>query len=227
MCKRLAPRLLGVIGALCLFFPGLVVAQDVMPDTLDWQRYFPLEIGNQWQYQIDRFLEPSSFRRWRILGDSLLDEKHYYRLETCTYDENRLSEACGTEPFFVRYDTTNANVVIRSMFTDGAVIDAWFMAVPCGLDAPFEAVSECTGILSGMSYFVSGDYGVDIVIGSDTVVVDAWKYFSSLGGDSIMLTDVGLFQNVVEFGPVTTLVYAAVGGKTYGEVVQHVLCNCV
>lgn len=215
--------LLGLI-LVVLVLPGQVFGQDdPVPDTLDWRRYFPLEVGNQWHYETSSIFFPDPppfFDRWRVVGDSLVEDKNYFLFETCSYDEALVLTDCATH--LLRYDTTHANVVARRTLADGQVRDEWFGPAPCGLDAPFNAMHTCSGVDRPTAYYVGGGSDETFTIGADTIMTAAWKGFS--GGtehEEFWVADIGLLeQGTGEFGaPVTRLVYAVVGGVKYGEMV--------
>lgn len=188
-----------------------------IPDTLDWRRYFLLEVGNQWQYRSEDF-GFVHYTRWYIRGDTLIEAQTYFIIEISGYDANLQPLEQLRRTNVIRYDTTNALIVERTRDQAGTPVEIWWLDVPCGLDAPFQARHECTGIRTGMDYFVDGLYNTSIVIGSATVDVAALKLFDSLGGGWTLAADIGLVGSVVEGGsPVTELVYAHVGGQSYGE----------
>ena len=76
-----------LIGFLLLLFPGSALGQTDIPDTLDWHGYFPLRVGNIWEYQhvlfrpqtVQRPVDESEIRheRYHVVdstaqGDTLL-----------------------------------------------------------------------------------------------------------------------------------------------------------
>ena len=209
--------LLTFLLALTTAYPSGALAQgEPVPDTLDWRRYFPLEIGNQWHYRSAYYGEVD-YERWQVRDDTLLNEERYFQLHVSDFDVDRQFEQAYTT--FIRYDTTHANVVVYGTFPDGTPSEDWFGGVPCGLDAPFGAPFECTGIRTGMGYGVYGYHDVRYLIGADTVRAAVGKTFSSLGGDMVLLSDIGRVSYAIEFGPVIELIYAEVGGARYGDAV--------
>ena len=214
---RTGAFLLIFLFALATVYPNGVLAQgEPVPDTLDWRRYFPLEIGNQWHYRTEYYGEVD-YERWQVRGDTLLNGKHYFQLHISDFGADRQFEQAYTT--FIRYDATHANVVAYGTFSDGTPSEDWFGGAPCALDAPFGARTECTGIRTGMDYWVYGDYDARYLIGADTVRAAVRKSFSSLGGDMVLLSDIGRVSYAVELGPVVELIYAEVGGTRYGDAV--------
>ena len=193
-------------------------------DTLDWRRYFPLEVGNEWHYLVgdpDPFIDPpvpDDIARWRIVADTTFDDEVWYALETTVLDQaGRVKSAHST---YVRYDTEFANVIEYTHDAAGNPFVLWFMGVPCGLDGPFGALNyDCKGV-QGEMYSITGGYDYQHVIPStppDTIEVAASKRFSSLGGGHEMLSDIGLASTRAEqSGWRRLLVYANVGGREYG-----------
>jgi len=60
-----------------LLWTSLVQAQSI-PDTLDWRRYFPLQVGNEWHYVYIWTNTLMMRTQWYIIGDTLLDNEHYF-----------------------------------------------------------------------------------------------------------------------------------------------------
>ena len=67
-------RLCVPLGALLLLFPGSSLGQTNIPDTLDWHGYFPLRVGNLWEYQHMLF-RPQTFQR--PVDESEIRHEHY------------------------------------------------------------------------------------------------------------------------------------------------------
>lgn len=209
------------IAFLAVLVSGLsdsAMTQDgPLPDTLDWRRYFPLEVGNQWQYRNQDF-DFIYFTRWHIRSDTLIDEQSYFIIDISGYDEDLqpLDQLHRTD--VIRYDTSNALIVRRAIDQNGSPVDVWWLDIPCGIDAPFNARHECTGTISGMDYFVDGLFDASYVIGTDTVSNLTLKVFDSLGGTWTLATDIGQVARFIEgASPVSTLVYVHIGGTSYGE----------
>ena len=111
---------------------------------------------------------------------------------------------------------------MRRTLADGQMNDVWFGAVPCGLDAPFNAMHTCSGVDLPTAFYVGGGVERAFIIGADTIITTAWKGFS--GGtehEEFWVADIGRLEEGTgeAFAPVTRLVYAVVGGVEYGEIV--------
>src|SRR5690606_33398442 len=123
---------------------------DPEPDTTDWHRYFPLEIGNAWQYRAYVYDEMGGeggfyFSR-EVFGDTLIDNETWMVLRLCLAP---LSTDGSPPPClsreFVRYDKENKMLLRRGELLDGTPVIEWWGSVPCRLDAAFNAFVECTG----------------------------------------------------------------------------------
>ncbi|MEM6648219.1 MAG: hypothetical protein AAF730_18405 [Bacteroidota bacterium] len=81
-------------------------AQDTSPivaDTLDWKRYYPLEIGNTWTYGgLNAYVAT-------ITADTLVNNRRYYIRRDSVLAVGTLGPFIHT--FYVRYDTTARTVV--------------------------------------------------------------------------------------------------------------------
>lgn len=213
-------RLIVWLGFMVLFSNAPCVwAQDPIPDTLDWRRYFPLEVGNEWQYEEREAVNmpPAIYRTFRIVGDTLIEGRTYFVSERGAYDPNTQEFNIGVE--FLRYDTTRASIVRFVTYADGSgMTDEWdWSVVPCGLDLAFESGEEC-GYPGTYHFYAIGGYGRQIVIDSLVYDVAAYKEFDSLGGGYGLAADVGLIWRSSEGGgALLKLVYAKVGEMTYGS----------
>jgi hypothetical protein len=47
--------------ALVLPLATPAAAQEPEPDTTDWHRYLPLEVGNAWQYRVEQVVFPFTY----------------------------------------------------------------------------------------------------------------------------------------------------------------------
>lgn len=182
-------------------------------DTLDWRQYYPLEIGNVWEYKDDNFplLHLPSYQRREIIGDTLIGDREYFVLYSRVYDTNFSIVSEGET--YLRYDTLRHTVIQLS--TSGCC-PGEYDYIACDLSAAFNQEIMCD---DGSQVFVLGGYlPSPYVIGLDTVYAPAEKHFN-FGGPGITLAhgigDVG--------GPpegannMVFLVYLKSGGRVYGE----------
>jgi hypothetical protein len=208
-----------LLWSLIVFTCGLTAQgarTQPIPDTLDWRRYFPLEVENQWQYRSDDhgFV---FYTRWHIRADTLIEEQTFFVIEISGYDADLRPLEQMRRTDFIRYDTTNALILRRAVDQAGEAVEVWWLDIPCGMDASFNAWHECTGPDSrGMDYFVDGEYDTSIVVGTDTVPTAAAKSFNSLGGGWTLAADIGLVGGGFDGGAATGLVYAQLGDRRFG-----------
>ena len=205
---------------LSLLLAGAAPAQDtsVVVDTLDWQRYYPLEIGNTWEYGgLNSYIST-------IIGDTLANDHRYFiRRDSIP--------AVGTlgpfiHMFYVRYDTAGTVVTLPSLEADTLEVPLPF--VNRRVDFPdflahFDMRTAFGDTLyyeaPDTVYYVWGGYNERRQIGNELVEVDALKCF---GGHGFFLwrfecyaTDIGFVGGGNLFG--SELNYAKVGGIEYGR----------
>ena len=192
---------------------------EPVPDTTDWRSYFPMEIGNEWQYRITTPEGGEGYYGYNIIGDTLVDEEPYFLVKTCYLREPILCTGTDSTLFhqFVRYSPDDA-LILERYEVQGSPRVGWYERVPCLLDASFESgPTECPE--PGRSeYFIDGGYGYIYVLEPDTLRDVTFKVFDSIptitgvvGGVGVIYTiDTKNSQNVEE------LVYARINGEEYG-----------
>ena len=212
---RLAPLLIVAFAA---------AASAQAPDTLDWHRYYPLAVGNVWEYHN---AELGGDFRHTIIADTVVGGRTYFVRRT---DYSSLgSPVPPGQPRldYVRYDERPGGgggvVSLSSLSFDEAVLR------PCDLDDEFErdlqlafgARAAC-GPPPGPSpdsVFVEGQYNTtwrpDVLSGTSTpVAVAAVKYFSVGIIFTTFVADVGPVASGNLWGP--RLHYAVIDGVAYG-----------
>jgi hypothetical protein len=208
---------------LLLVLAAPAAAQGVL-DTTDWRSYFPLEVGNRWQYFVEYFDPPGAGHfGYEVVRDTLIEGRLYYAIRTCYEGGSGVPATCSDvstiNPFFeVRYDTTHSYVA-EHIVVGGVPDDIWWDPVPCALDAPFGAPVECTGPLAeGTRYFVSGGLGYNLVLPPDTVGGVVYKQFDSIPVIMGAVAGFGVVSRYyIKSAPrYEALVYARVGGEEYG-----------
>lgn len=94
------------------------------PDTTSPWRYFPLEIGDQWQYE---HFHPKtgdiSYEDCQVRTDTLLEGHTYYALRYC-FNDGQLRTSSQSDTY-VRFDTTNA-LVIERVVISGQPHERWW-----------------------------------------------------------------------------------------------------
>lgn len=87
-------------------------AQDssVVPDTLDWQRYLPLEVGNRWEYGgLDAHVRT-------IVGDTMANGHHYFIRRDSIPPVGNAGPFLNT--FYLRYDEAGTVRTVRDPAED-------------------------------------------------------------------------------------------------------------
>jgi hypothetical protein len=121
---------------LLLAFATPAFAQDPIPDTTSAWRYFPLEIGNVWEYRcLDNFCDDE--RRHSVTGDTLVSGTRYFRYDIEIFEPDGPLLEVAT--LFLRFDTLSATIQgLGEGFGFGCALDADFgTVVTCG-DFPDE-----------------------------------------------------------------------------------------
>ena len=133
---------------------GAVLAGEVgaKPDTTAPWRYYPLAVGNVWEYEGDILYRVS------IPRDTTMNGRTYYATETAFADESGLLSSPVTR--FIRYDSTAH--VTKELFRTGPGGEFVEGAgqLSCPFDAPFDMVISIDG--TGKCE-VSGGYDVEVV----------------------------------------------------------------
>lgn len=184
------------------------------PDTTDWRRYFPLEVGNRWQYlATDQYGE--SYYGWSIDRDTTIEGEEYVIVEYCT--EYGCSDE-GRNRGLIRYDAQHSYIAHRIQVPEDSY-DTWWDEAPCALDAPFDTQVECGGRASN-NYFTFGGPGYTVVVESDTLRDQTYKLFDSLPYVTEVVSGLGIISQrypVARPDAYDYLVYARVGGVEFGE----------
>lgn len=188
---------------------------QTVSDTLDWRRYFPLEIGNEWHY---RDAEAFPVTRLAIVGDTLIDDRLYFR---------------ATESVFELFFDSPAPTLARER-------DLFLAYGPDGIVAEFENPEDADGdpppaFERGTAEFpnvdlrsafgstvdsdidVAGNYEATIRIGRTELVVPAVKQFIQQAWQWSFAADIGFLGGGNLHGPV--LEYARVGDVEVGSIV--------
>jgi hypothetical protein len=187
---------------LLLLLAAPALAQDPVPDTTSAWLYYPLAVGNVWEYEDAFGVTEARYRRVSIERDTLIGGQRYFVQRTTDYAIDFVELASYEQP--IRFDTTAANVVFR----DG---DPYF---PCRLDTPFP--EDGGSIECDFGFVVGIGPEVTVHIGTSTVVT-AVKAFDGLVSGPDLAAGIGVIRLPCElcaFEP--DLVYARVNGIEYG-----------
>lgn len=138
---------------------------EAEPDTTSPWRYFPLQIGDVWEYAILDLGGNDTGRMFRryVSGDTLAPNgQRYFLLDYAFFNESGFRE--HGRSVMLRYDTLSARVM---ELYDGGVEGVTSRA-PCPFDADFESQVECEG--PDKFYFVTGGYDSVLDFEPDTTV---------------------------------------------------------
>jgi hypothetical protein len=192
---------------LLLVSAGPLAAQSV-PDTTSAERYFPLQVGNVWEYQREGLIE--GYERRSIPADTSVGGTDYvlYQVDYFALDGTPTDP---TQTFPLRIDpATNA---LTTPSGDPNDLAGLFLTT-CPLDSDFfDELFDCPG-----SAVVLTSGGPETVhIGEDSVETSL-KYFDDNSREVLGLyaADVGFLGFLMRTGQLS-LVYAYVGGTTYGD----------
>ncbi len=205
--------------AFCLTLMVCAAAHaQVIPDTLDNRRYFPLAVGNEWQYVETAFITPiPSYQRRRIVSDTLVHDRLYYKYVVERYDASFFPGGGWTT--WLRYNDAGGVVSFNDIADDTLAVDStlqWY-------HADF-GDSVDVGLLGRLAV-VGGRYDTTIAIGGpERIPVAAIKILyepDPLGGPgyfqaSVQAADFGFIQYEAFDGPTGGLTYARIDGREYG-----------
>ncbi|MEM1054002.1 MAG: T9SS type A sorting domain-containing protein [Bacteroidota bacterium] len=176
--------------ALAVGFLRPASAQEVMEDTTSAWRYYPLHVGDAWEYEVEAEAGFGVFIYTvtrLVRRDTVVDGTPYALLEQRAYD---VGAAPGGPPSFsrylVRFDTSRARIVTRSL-EDGLERPGF-----CPLDLPFGAIrAECGGEIFAD---VVGGYEQPVHIGemSLTGTLKGLGYYLVVGYSERFAADLGL-----------------------------------
>ncbi len=184
----------------------------IVPDTTAPERYFPLQVGNVWEYddwQIGIFPFPPmhvGYERWVVTGEADVGGEAYAVLSVSSFASNGARGPVRTR--YVRFDTSRAVVLERSGEDEGV-----FEFLPCELDTPFFPVSECTESAGG-AYVYGVGHGQGVLDVTTSV-----KRFDRIGASYYVAAGIGFVRQAgsdLKGGRDLTLLYARVAGRRHG-----------
>lgn len=195
------------LATLCAFLlpcipASLAHAQETADTTGAW-RYFPLEVGDVWEYD-----GLAGNERRTVTGDTLIEDVRFFRYVRQTISETGLPVGLP-DVLYARFDTLST----EPRYWNGEEFPLY--GIPWGfpLGAPFGSEPEYNICQTS----VGGGYEQTIEIGGDTVVTSV--KLVDTGNCEITSTfaaGVG-FIRYVTLGEELTLRYAHVGGVEYGS----------
>ena len=201
--------------------PGadLLLSGGAEPDTTAPWRYFPLHVGDAWEYYS---YATGERRRVDVLGEETIDGRHYFTWRSRTYDAdgNRVN---GWGPRPIRFDTASA--VVRTYVIEIGEESRFPLPwTPCSLDVFFGHTILCGD--RKLPFEVGGDYDGTLAFGgefpgtgTDTVRTSVKTYYSFDPGNTLdyrYAADIGVVFFEGELGA-EGIYYARVSGVEYGQ----------
>lgn len=204
MTKRFLLSLLPFLLTLPLY-----AQNEIVEDTLDWRGYYPLEIGNAWEW--DTFImvayTAKDFRE--IIGDTLIENRSYFIQESYRTVNDPLNGIDLTQigRLYLRYDSLSTRIMSRS----DTVTGEW--EYTCDLSADFGSMADCQA-------YVHGTYEeeeIGLFVGSEPVSSRAVKSYLNLGGATHYYYGIGRLPDVGD-GAVGSIgfSYVKIGDREYG-----------
>jgi hypothetical protein len=190
---------------------GLERRSEAEPDTTAPWRYYPLAVGNAWEY---RESMTEALIRVDIPRDTVSAQgNRYFQIVRRSVRANG-GEYYQTERAWVRFDTLTSSV--REWYP-GNVDEFIYHWAPCPLNFGMGEEFACWDNDGGRGYVVELRYNLSVSIKHDDVVVGAAKTINTLiGNDFVYAADIGEISSASDSYPLRRLIYARVGGEEYG-----------
>ncbi|MEM1042335.1 MAG: T9SS type A sorting domain-containing protein [Bacteroidota bacterium] len=180
---------------------------EVCPDTTDWRRYFPLEVGNQWQYEYEGFCNGvfTCKTGQEVVGTERIEGVDYFLIRSCEVDDGTSEVSCS-------------DPVPRRYAEEGDPVDDPRLITPCLFDLPFNFQDEvaCSEVPEA-AWFTSGRYGSTFGLDEGPSLQGTVKEIGNIGAFATYFAGIGQTRYLGDgnlFG--TNLVYAQIGGVEYG-----------
>lgn len=206
----LALRFAVPYGVLAFLLAAPALLAQPLPDTTAPWRYFPLAVGNVWEYDfVDNGQNPPWTERQYVEKDTVVAGHRYFVLNQLVFNTEGVPFPPARRDLF-RFDTLAAQVIWR--------LNGEELAYTCPLDAAFNSVIPC----QGQQTSVEGGYDEVVVFedeeGPDTVRTAVKTYAHNFGLDARYAAGIGpLYRSCMDC-PVRTLRAAIIDGVEYGEV---------
>lgn len=214
--------LVGLI-LLWVLYPCYTQAQLVpVPDTTDWREYYPLQIGNAWEYKYGNEIwgeYPEGYQRREIIGDTLIGQERYFLHQVTFYD-------AAFAPFrssidYLRYDTTHTAIVALVQEDSVAQEQPWpDPNLACDLSADFFSEFACYNCPHCSDVTVYGDYDEHIIFSVGELESTIVKMFTHRGSGFGVGFVHGIGAEIIdadfEWGYRNDLIFVRLGGEEYG-----------
>ena len=172
---------------------GVYAQNEQKRDTLDWQGYYPLEIGNAWEWKTHQPNvwfggDVDGFDHREIVSDTLINDQQYLVQVAYSINEFEATEERKVVVWrdYLRYDTLRRRIVQFDLVQGGEY------GYTCDLSADFNGVGVC---YDWLDMGVGGDYASDdhfeVIVGSDYAPYNAVKSFGGLTGGSVFYHGIG------------------------------------
>jgi hypothetical protein len=200
---------------LAVVIAGVAGAQEPAPDTTAPWRYFPLDVGNRWEY---RYYDqacyvcpqvPYGYWRWIAQGDTSIAGVAYQILRREQFDLDLNVTSVGDQ--YVRFDTSSARIVEWAAAPPG---EQPFELAPCRLDQPFTAYGPCD---FGAWYYEGGEY--DHLLADSTLATVKLFQWTTIGRWLTLAAGLGMYElwdDQVKSYVWYELVYGRTRARTYG-----------
>jgi len=205
-------------GLLLLALLTALPAAAQTPDTVAWRRYFPLAVGNVWEYEYLQEQPAHPYgpgyrylwhERYAIVDRTVAGTDTLFTM--LVYRRDSLSAQVRRDTLTVRYDSELTAVV------DVETANPAPFSFGCGLAAPYE------GGASFGRYCMA--YGLPEPDFSAVAPSQSHKYISTMAGSGVWASDIGMTRGGLSCEGCTifvsiniwTMRYAKVGGVEYGQ----------
>lgn len=206
-----------IVLLLILGVSAPLAAQDPIPDTTEAWRYFPLEVGNIWEYTNDTAFPEAAYRQeTSIERDTVIDNTQYFIADNVWYNSD--GTVNGSRRDVLRFDSLAAQVVV--LYESEELL---FAPYSCSFDAPFPPVGEQLQCGPGPFELVTGiGYDTFVWIGEDALTTAVKRYKKGDWAEIRYAAGVGYIGESGCGGWCYewSLTYAEISGEVYGE--QHV-----
>ena len=209
---------------LLLFAAPAARGQGAPPDTIEWHRYFPLALGNVWEYQMRN--DPENLHRWTLAAVVEEGGHVYYRREYVLAGSNHPTYVYYD---YLRYDDRGFVVQLNAIGADppgagACALQPWVgdLRLGPGTRAPCPNGYEYNTLHVDVAYDTTWTPNRQVV--PVPAVAAKRVFFDHYLGDrydfvAVFVADVGLVSWGYSIhgpsGPL--LLYALVGGVEYGE----------
>ena len=194
-----------------LLFPLTSYGQEIVEDTLDWRGYYPLEIGNIWEWKYDTWFYNSTILR-EIRGDTLINETNYFIMSVVHDGWDTGRDIFSITDYYLRYDNTGNRVLRLDTIAEEEV------DITCDLSANWGQEIDCQIAVSpwGGGYYEKDRWSF-FIVGQDTVPYASIKGMFDWSGSHSFMHGVGQLLGLGEGSDGTVeLVYARLSGIEYG-----------